>query len=193
MPQLLWSLVTLISQPSLCLLPLQSAKPAVQVPLHTLPEQAAVMWLAEQTMPQPPQLLVLVATFVSQPSLCLLPLQSAKPAVQAPLHTPEAQLWMAMWLLEQTVPQLPQLFGSVLTLTSQPFAVTLSQFENPALQAAMVQVPLAQEDVALGAEHRLPQEPQLLTSLLRLRQVPPQLTWPAVQLMVQTPPWQRPL
>jgi hypothetical protein len=165
----------------------------LQVPLHTLPEHAAVMWLEEQTMPQPPQLLVLVATFVSQPSVCLLPLQSAKPAVQAPLHTPEVQVWLTMWLLEQTVPQFPQLFGSVLTLTSQPFAVTLSQFENPALQAAMVQAPPEQAGVPLGVEHRLPQEPQLLTSLLRLRQMPPQLTWPAEQLMVQTPPWQRPL
>ncbi|MDB6109807.1 MAG: hypothetical protein JWR69_1557, partial [Pedosphaera sp.] len=113
------------------------------------------MWLEEQRMPQPPQLLALVAMLVSQPSVCLLPLQSAKPEAQAPLQTPLLQVGV-MWLVEQTVPQLPQLAGSELMLTSQPSAELPLQFENPTLQVPMLQAPAVQVEVALGAEQTCP-------------------------------------
>ena len=57
---------------------------------------------------------------ISQPSICLLPLQSAKPAVQAPLHAPPPHVREAMLFDEHAVPQAPQLFGSVAIAISQP-------------------------------------------------------------------------
>src|SRR5207302_1358962 len=91
-PQLLTSVeATAVSQPSDCLLPLQSANPAAQVPLQVLLAHVTVaMWLDEQATPQPPQLVVLDAVLVSHPSVCLLLLQSAKPAAQVPLQVPGA-------------------------------------------------------------------------------------------------------
>src|SRR5437773_1881539 len=88
-PQLSLSVLRLISQPSESLSALQSAKPEEQAPEHLLATQVTVaMLLPEQAWPQPPQLPTLVVVSTSQPSLCLFMLQSAKPAVQAPVHAP---------------------------------------------------------------------------------------------------------
>ncbi len=85
-------------------------------------------------MPQPPQLPVLVPVLISQPSVFLLLLQSAKPALQVPLHTPPLQVGEAMPLLEQTAPQPPQLLALVVVLTSQPLTGELSQSAKFAAQ-----------------------------------------------------------
>jgi hypothetical protein len=65
-----------------------------------------------QTCPQVPQLLELFMRLISQPSACLLALQSAKPAAQVPLQTPEPHVGTGMWLDEQTIPHELQLLGS---------------------------------------------------------------------------------
>jgi hypothetical protein len=113
------SVAMAVSQPSLCLLPLQSAKPVLHCPLHApLPHALAMFW-AEQTVPHAPQLLTSPAMLISQPSLCLLPLQSAKPVLHVPLQTPPLQL-VAMLLFEHAVEQPPQLLISVFVLISHP-------------------------------------------------------------------------
>ena len=132
-PQLLTFAAVLTSQPSVRLLPLQSAKPAVHAPLQTPPPHCAATLLLEQVAPQPPQLFASPFTLTSQPSTCLLPLQSAKPAVHAPLQTPAVHC-CATLLPEQTVPQPPQLFAELVVLTSQPLAGLPSQFAKFAVQ-----------------------------------------------------------
>ena len=78
LPQLFALFVVLTSQPSIFLLLLQSPKPALQAPVHTLAVQVGeAMLLLEQTAPQPPQLFALVAVLISQPLAKLLS-QSAK-------------------------------------------------------------------------------------------------------------------
>lgn len=76
-PQLRTSPAMLVSQPSVCLLPLQSDQPAWQAPLQTPPAQLGVTWLPEQGVLHVPQWEVLLAVLISQPSVSLLPLQSA--------------------------------------------------------------------------------------------------------------------
>ena len=149
-PQLLASLVVLISQPSVFLLLLQSAKPELHAPLQTLAaHEGEAMFVPEQTDPQLPQLLALFVVLISQPSVFLLPLQSAKPALQVPVQTPAVQVGEAMPLLEQTVPQPPQLLALVAVLISQPLARLLSQsaklaaHEHVKLPTVFVQVELA--------------------------------------------------
>jgi hypothetical protein len=87
-------------------LPAAHAEPVTLVPTHACQ--------------QAPQLVVLVLRFASQPFACLLPSQSAKPALHVPSHTPAVQVRLAMLLLEHDVPQPPQLFGSVPVFDSQP-------------------------------------------------------------------------
>src|SRR5579883_1169597 len=131
-----------------------------------MPQVALVTWLVEQTLPQPPQLLLSVLVFTSQPLVCLLLSQSAKPGLQAPLHPPEEQVGVMMLLFEQSVPQAPQLFGSVVRLTSQPSVSLLPlQSAKPALQAPL-QVPPPQLGVAmLFFEQARPQAPQFAGSI----------------------------
>ncbi len=54
-------------------------------------------------------------------------------------------------------------------------------------QAAIAQTPDTQLEVANASVHRLPQVPQLLTSLPRLRHVPLQLVCPAAQTQLPDP------
>ena len=69
-------------------------------------------FLILQAVPQPPQLAASMAVLVSHPSLLSL-LQSAQPLLQAPVpQAPPAQVATALVAL-QTVPQAPQLAGSV--------------------------------------------------------------------------------
>ena len=96
------------------------------------PVHEGVPLALEHTMPQPPQLAMSVPLAVSQPSLSLLLLQSEKPAMQAPLQTPAAQVGMGTLFMEQAcgaamVLQPPQLAGSTVVLISQPSAALALQ------------------------------------------------------------------
>jgi hypothetical protein len=70
-PQLLTVVNTLTSQPS-AMIPLQSAKPTLQVILQTPLTQKATAFGNEHTLPQDPQLFTSVLTFTSHPSLMML-------------------------------------------------------------------------------------------------------------------------
>ncbi len=108
-PQLETLADTFVSQPSVRKLPLQLAKPALQVPAQLLPAHVVVaMLLVEQTMPQPPQLLAFAVVSTSQPSLRMLPLQLAKPAAHAPVQLPPPQVRTATFVPEHTAPHAPQ-------------------------------------------------------------------------------------
>lgn len=63
-----------------------------------------------------------------------------------------------------------------------------SQFAKPELQTG-VQVPAEQDVVPFGLTHAFPQAPQLLASVVRFRQTPPQEVWPAGQLGAHWPFW----
>src|SRR6185437_3767806 len=128
-PQLSGSVLMLVSHPFVALLPSQSAYPVEQVPPHTPALQVTVaIWLDEQGRPHPPQLAGLVCTLVSQPSDCLLALQSAKPVAQTPLQTALPQVTVAMLSDEHVTLQPPQLLGSLAIAVSQPFdCLLLSQ------------------------------------------------------------------
>src|SRR5438552_17018904 len=74
------------SQPSVATV-LQSAKPILQpVTVQAPAAQPAVALASMQTLLQPPQWLGSVLTSCSQPSACLLLLQSAQPGLQVPLQ-----------------------------------------------------------------------------------------------------------
>ena len=130
-PQLPTSVSGLTSQPSLALSPLQSRKPGRHGLTHTPPWHCrATTLLPEQEFPQPPQALGSLSGSVSQPSACLRPLQSRKPASHCPTHTPAVHRGAATWLLEHTRAQPPQLFTSELeTSTSQP-SLRLSRLQS---------------------------------------------------------------
>ena len=74
-------------------------------------------------------------------------------------------------------PQPPQWFGSLVVLTSQPFATSMSQSAKPVLHELMAQLELLQTGVALGVVHALPQVPQLLRSLAVWISQPFEATW----------------
>ena len=73
-------------------------------------------------------------------------------------------------------PQLPQLFASVLRLTSQPFAALPSQFAKPVLHVRTWQAPLTQTELACAREQIVPHVPQLFGSYWVFTQLPAQLT-----------------
>src|SRR5436190_1007034 len=85
----------------------------------------------EHTLPQAPQLFASEERFASQPSVSLLPLQSPKPVLQAPLQRPPLQA-AAMCCGEQASPHPAQLSGSVAVEVSQPSVRLLAlQSANP--------------------------------------------------------------
>jgi len=104
----------------------------------------------------------------------------------------------------QMLPQAPQLLTSLVVLVSQPLAALPSQLAQPALHEPMAQALPTQVEVACAALHTLPQELQLLTSLVVLTSqplvaLPSQLAKPAEQAMehelpeqVGVPPFQLP-
>ncbi len=181
------------SQPSVRLSPLQSAKPGSQAPLQTPALQEGVTWLAEQDVAQPPQCVGSELVFVSQPSVRMSLLQSAKPKIglQVALQTPPLQDGMT-WLAEHGVPQPPQLLGSESTSTSQPSVRRLLlQSAKPASQVP-VQLPLLHERVTWLDEQADPQPPQLLglvevSTQTPLHSVPPSphAQKPALQIPLQ--------
>jgi hypothetical protein len=114
-----------------------------------------------QAFPPAPQLLFVLRA-VSQPSACLLLLQSPKPIAQAPLQRPPPQVGEGMWLLEQTRPHPPQLAGLVATLTSHPSTCLLAlQSANPVAQAPLQTPPLHDVEGMLLGEQTVPHPPQL--------------------------------
>ncbi|HUP86559.1 MAG TPA: hypothetical protein VM143_12900 [Acidimicrobiales bacterium] len=129
------------------------------------------MWPAGQETPHAPQLVLLVARFVSQPSAAL-PLQFANPALQVPTwHCPLTQTAEPLATL-QTFPHAPQLEILDAMFVSQPSPAFPLQFANPVLHVP-VHTPLTQADVPLAKlGQTVPHAPQLLTSLERVRQVP---------------------
>jgi hypothetical protein len=89
------------------------------------------------------------------------------------------------WPDAQAAPQLPQLFVSLLVLTSQPSAGFLLQSAKPALHDVMAQLDALHVAVALAKLHAAPHDPQFLESVCRLVQAPLQLVNPDAQ--PQTP------
>jgi hypothetical protein len=87
----------------------------------------------------------------------------------------------------QTLPQAPQFWTLPESGVSQPSAGLPLQSPNPWLQDCSLHVPLIQVAVALGKVQWLPQVPQLLTSVMRLTQVPPQAVWPEGHWVTHTP------
>jgi hypothetical protein len=143
------------------------------------------LWPLAQTLPQAPQLFVLLVRLVSQPLLAR-PSQLPKPALQVipqavPLHDG------VPFTLEHTLPQVPQ-FCVLFRLTQAPL-----QFPKPALHDATVQVPPVQAAVPFVTLQILPQVPQLFVLLVRLVSqpllaMPSQLPKPALhEAIVHTP------
>ena len=98
---------------------------------------------------------------VSQPSVSLLLLQSPNPDAHAPVHTPAAQVRVAMFVPEHTLAvHAPQWSGSVCRFTSQPFVRSPSQFAKPAVQV-IPQTLAAQAAVPFVPLHAAAQVPQL--------------------------------
>jgi hypothetical protein len=89
-PQLLMSLVVPVSQPFFGL-PSQSANPALQVGTQAPAVHVVDPCAFEQAMPQPPQLLMLVAKTASQP-FTALPSQLPVPALHVGVHAPAEQV-----------------------------------------------------------------------------------------------------
>lgn len=81
--------------------------------------------LTVQSFVHEPQF-VMVVMLVSQPSVCLLLLQSAKPDAQVPLQTLAAHVGVGMFWLLHALLHSPQCSGSVDVLVSQPDAVVQS-------------------------------------------------------------------
>jgi hypothetical protein len=80
-------------------------------------------------------------------------------------HFDAVQASVALFVL-QASPQPLQFFGSLVVLTSQPFAGFPSQSAVPAtLQFETAHVPLVQTSTPVVIEHAWAQEPQLLVSL----------------------------
>src|SRR5207244_3068532 len=144
---------------------------ALQAPIMHCPDEQtdeAVLARLLQLRPHAPQFAVVVR-LVSQPSAGL-PLQSANPALQAPImHTPAEQADEAVLArLLQLCPQAPQ-FAVLVRLVSQPSAAIPSQSPKPALQAAIVHRPDVQADAAAlaGMPQLCPHAPQF-AMLVRL-------------------------
>ena len=87
---------------------LQSAKPALQVPVQLPAVQDALMLEVEQPWKQPPQCDGSVAVPISQPSTRRLLLQLAKVGEQAPVQDPAEQPPPTTFVCEQTALQPPQ-------------------------------------------------------------------------------------
>ena len=133
-------------------------------------------------MPQAPQLFRSVCVLTSQPSLAM-PLQSAKPGLQIPPQTPLVHVTVPLGKAGQTLPQLPQLLGSVCTLVHPlgqqicPLEQALEPLQehepfiqvSPELQGGeqVIATQVPPEQVCPEAQ-TCPQLPQLLESVCRL-------------------------
>jgi hypothetical protein len=109
-----------------------------------------------QALPQAPQLASSVWRFTSQPELGLLS-QSAKPEAQAMLQRPVVQLRVALAPVAQTVPQAPQVAGS-LWRSTQEFPQRTWFVAQPEMHTGVMP---AVEHRGVPLPHARPQAPQL--------------------------------
>src|SRR5207237_1025609 len=101
-----------------------------------------------------------------------------KPGLQAVAHAPFTHATVEFACAVHTVPQAPQLFASVTSEVSQPFAFIWSQSAYPVLQARP-QAPAAHTGVLLASvAQALPQAPQFARSVLGLTQAGPHAVSP---------------
>jgi hypothetical protein len=143
--------------------------------LHPVTEQAELTQLVVafgklHVALHAPQLLMSFVTLVSQPATVVL--QSAKPALHAPITQLELTHEAAAFANMQPAPHAPQFFTSFVRLISHPLVGLWSQSMNPAVHAETAHAELLQTDVALARVHGLPQPPQLTTSLVVLTSHP---------------------
>jgi hypothetical protein len=119
--------------------------------------------------------------FRSQP-LFGLPSQLKKPAAQLGEQTPLTHEVVPLALVH-CVPHAPQL-AVVLTASSQPFVLFMSQLPKPAVQVPSVQVPVEQDSLAFARSHGVlhaPQSDRVFSGLSQpLEAVPSQLSKPAL-------------
>ena len=127
--------------------------------MHVLATQLVVPFAFVQAVPQAPQFAVLFVMFVSQPSSCLLPLQSAKLAEHVPVHTPAVQVFVDMFVPGQTMLQPPQLVVLVPVFASQPLMGLPSQSEKPPAHTGTHR-PATQLVVPCAFAQTMPQPPQ---------------------------------
>lgn len=128
--------------------------------------QAPTPLIGAHARPQPPQSVVLLRVFTSQPFEGN-PSQSAKPGRQLPTaHVPPRQAATALGSAH-IAPQAPHAITLVRRFVSQPLTALPSQLAKPAEQAKP-HVLAAQVGVAFaGAEHGAPQLPQFATEVLK--------------------------
>jgi hypothetical protein len=116
-----------------------------------------------QTFPHVPQFFASVRKSTSQPS-AVEPLQFPQPPLHAPMVHMASLHAAVPFGIAQTFAHLPQFIASVRKSTSQPSAVELLQFPQPALHVLFVHEPLMQEVAWLGmAGQELPHAPQSVT------------------------------
>ena len=137
--------------------------------MHVPPAHAATALGKEHTVPQVPQLDVSVPLCTSQPSEAR-PLQSEYPTLQAYPQRPLAHDGEALGTAGHTVPQVPQLEGSVARLVHDP--------EQLVSEPAQVTTQTPREHTCPDT-HAVPHAPQLFTSELVSLQTPEQLDCPA--------------
>jgi hypothetical protein len=158
---------------------------------HAPPMQLVVP--AGHVSPHPPQFAM--SLFVSTQ---VVP-QHERPPVQPVIlqfvvlgwQTPDTHVALA----PQALPQVPQLFGSVVVFASQPSPTCLSQSAKPALHDVMAHADVSHEVWPLGTAPQVtPHAPQFWLSLAVFAQVVPQQVWPArqdtvgLQVPTQEPP-----
>jgi hypothetical protein len=163
--------------------PFEQPPPMHSPPPELVMQQAPLVQVhpAGQTTPQALQLLssLLGSTQVVPALQQRSPLGQPVLLHGRPWQTPLAQLPPP----GQTLPQVPQLFGSVLVSTSQPSETTPSQSAKPGTQEVIWQLAARQPAVPSGTVdgQKLPQLPQLLGSAVVLAQRAPQQVCPLGQ------------
>lgn len=155
-PQWLVLLSVDVSQPFLTS-PSQLPKPASQVMPQLPEEHVAVPLVESHTLPQMPQLPVLVLMLVSQPFVTS-PSQSSQPGSHSMVQVPLAQPGVPRFELHR-LPHTPQSETVFLRSVSQPLATFLSQSSQPPAQV-IEHVPALHVGVPLVVLHGCPQPPQ---------------------------------
>lgn len=144
--------------------PLQSAHPAMQLPMaHEPPEvHMPLAWGGAHAVPHPPQSVVVVSER-SQP-LDRRPSQLPQPGLQVAMaQVPVLQVVEALAAVHVT-PQPPQ-WAVELSGVSQPLASTVSQLPKPGLQKSIRQAPVSQVGDALLRVQTEPHTPQLASEV----------------------------
>jgi hypothetical protein len=179
-PQLLGSLLSSTHTPPQLTVGAWQIMPP-QAPPPSVNSQQAPFWQTlkpgGQTTPQPPQLLMsLVVSTQVVPALQQVSTPGQPVIVQFPVVIVQKPLTQES-PPGQTLPQKPQLLGSLPVLTSQPSGILPSQSAKPGLQAVIAQAALWHEVDPLGTgPQAMPQPPQLLSSAVTLAQRTPQQT-----------------